>query len=186
MAAGESDAQAALDALVQRVGTEPQEAHFEHLPYRQTKRYLAESDAGSTAKPPTGHMFAKSEFFRETLPAASIAQLVEHLTQSRVHGESRELDFTPWGGAYNRVRSDATAFPHRAERFLLKHEVVVDDDQIPRAREWLKRSWALTHPSGTGGAYANFSDPDLDSWDRAYHGANLERLLATKARYQSV
>ena len=62
-------------------------------------------------------------------PPATIAQLVEHLTQSRVQGESRELDFTPWGGAYNRVRPEATAFPHRAERFLLKHEVVVDDDQ---------------------------------------------------------
>jgi hypothetical protein len=51
------------------------------------------------------------------------------------------------------------------------------------ARDWLARSWALAHASGTGGAYANFPDPDLGAWDPAYHGANLDRLLSVKARY---
>jgi Berberine and berberine like len=51
------------------------------------------------------------------------------------------------------------------------------------AREWLRRSWALAHRSGTGGAYANFPDPDLDAWGPAYHGANLDRLQRVKARY---
>jgi hypothetical protein len=82
--------------------------------------------------------------------------------------------------------SDATAFAHRDERFLLKHEVVVEPggaQASSAAREWLARSWALAHPAGAGGAYANFPDPDLDPWDRAYHGANLDRLLRVKARY---
>jgi hypothetical protein len=51
------------------------------------------------------------------------------------------------------------------------------------AREWLARSWALAHPSGTGGAYANFPDAGLGAWDPVYHGANLDRLLRVKARY---
>jgi hypothetical protein len=78
------------------------------------------------------------------------------------------------------------AFVHRSERFLLKHEVVIESDAAhatPAARKWLPRSWALAHPSGTGDAYPNFPDPDLDAWDRAYHGANLDRLLSVKARY---
>jgi hypothetical protein len=29
---------------------------------------------------------------------------VENLERGRVGGQSRELDFTPWAGAYNRVR----------------------------------------------------------------------------------
>ena len=54
---------------------------------------------------------------------------------------------------------------------------------MPRAREWLARSWALAHPAGTGGAYANFPDPELSPWDPAYHGANGERLRRIKASY---
>ena len=49
------------------------------------------------------------------------------------------------------------------------------------ARDWLARSWALTHAGG--GAYPNFPDADLGPWDAAYHGANLDRLLQVKARY---
>jgi FAD/FMN-containing dehydrogenase len=187
MIGSESDARSTLDGMVARAGIDPVSATFEQLPYRQAKRYLAEHDAGSTAKPDPGHLFAKSEFFRAPLPAPSTTALAAHIRFARVPGQARELDFTPWGGAYNRVRRDATAFPHRTARFLLKHEVVIDAEEAQTgtvaAREWLARSWALAHPSGTGGAYVNFPDPDLGAWAPAYHGANLDRLLSVKARY---
>jgi hypothetical protein len=56
------------------------------------------------------------------VPADVVAELVEPLAACRAPGQVRTLDFTPWGGAYNRVRAGAPAFPHRSERFLLKHE----------------------------------------------------------------
>ena len=186
MLGSEADARRALEGFVARAGAQPTSSTFRQLPYRQTKRYLAEDDQGPAAKPDPGHLFAKSEFFRTPLPEASVAALAAHISDARVPGQARELDFTPWGGAYNRVRSDATAFAHRGERFLLKHEVVIAADEAqatPAAREWLARSWALAHSAGSGGAYPNFADPDLDAWDRAYHGANLDRLLSVKARY---
>ena len=187
MVGSASDARGTLDGMVARVGIDPISATFEQLPYRQAKRYLAEHDAGSTAKPDPGQLFAKSEFFRAPMPARSTRAIAEHLRAARAPGQARELDFTPWGGAYNRVRPDATAFPHRAARFLLKHEVVIDvqagQTAATAARDWLVRSWALAHPSGTGAAYANFPDSDLGAWDPAYHGANLDRLLRVKARY---
>jgi FAD/FMN-containing dehydrogenase len=187
MVGSESDARSTLDGMVARAGIDPISETFERLPYRQAKRYLAEHDAGSTAKPNPGYLFAKSEFFRAPVAARSTAALAEHIRAARVPGQARELDFTPWGGAYNRVRPDATAFPHRTARFLLKHEVVIDAEAAQTAttgaRDWLARSWALAHPSGTGGAYANFPDSDLGAWDPAYHGANLDRLLSVKARY---
>ena len=134
-----------------------------------------------------GHEFSKSEFFRRPLPREAIAALIEHLRRGRAAGEDRELDFTPWGGAYNRVGADATAFAHRAERFLLKHSVVVEPDAPSAgrwaARDWLAGSWTLVHPWGSGGVYPNFPDPGLVGWQRAYHGANYERLLRVKARY---
>ena len=97
------------------------------------------------------------------------------------------LDFTPWGGAYNRVAGDATAFPHRAERFLIKHGVMLDpeapSEEQQAARRWLTRSWEIVHPFGSGGVYPNFPDPELDDWERAYHGDNYARLARVKAEY---
>jgi FAD/FMN-containing dehydrogenase len=39
------------------------------------------------------------------------------------------------------------------------------------------------HPWGSGGAYQNFPDPDLDDWAHAYYGTNLDRLVRVKAAY---
>jgi hypothetical protein len=97
------------------------------------------------------------------------------------------LDFTPWGGAYNSVQPQATAFVHRNERFLLKHAVILDADASSRnrddARTWLTRSWILAHRYGSGGVFPNFADPDLDPWATAYHRGNRDRLLQVKAKY---
>ncbi|GAA0469486.1 hypothetical protein Ade02nite_32440 [Paractinoplanes deccanensis] len=89
------------------------------------------------------------------------------------------LDFTPWGGAYNRVPPDATAFPHRDARFLLKQTATV----APGARPgpWLDESHALTHPYGTGGAYPNFPEPGLP--DEAYYLGNTARLRRIRETY---
>jgi hypothetical protein len=85
------------------------------------------------------------------------------------------------------VASGATAFPHRAERFLLKQDVTVPAGagaaEREAARAWVARSWAIVHPCGAGGAYVNFPDPALDGWERAYHGDNFDRLVRVKAAY---
>jgi hypothetical protein len=121
------------------------------------------------------------------LPRDAIEALVERLVRDHVPGQARELDFTPWGGAYNRTPAGATAFAHRSERFLVKHAVVLDAESSPRervaARDWLAASWSLVHSHGAGGVFPNFPDPDLPEPLRAYHGENLERLTQVKARY---
>jgi FAD/FMN-containing dehydrogenase len=170
-----------LDALA--AAARPTSVELHELPYRQAKRRLAEHGPGDEA--PGVHGFSKSEYFRRPLPAP--AALLDHLAADRAPGELRVLDFTPWGGAYNRVPEDATAFAHRGERFLLKHDVAIDAgasaDRHESAREWLARSWALVHPWGSGRVYPNFPDPELDDWPRAYHSGNLERLTRVKAAY---
>jgi FAD/FMN-containing dehydrogenase len=184
-----------LGELVGRVGADPVEASRRHLPHRAAKRYLEglgsvenrRERSGPERPPQPGHLYTKSEFFRRPLPGETVAALVEHLTQGLTPGQSREVDFLPWGGAYNRVRADATAFAHRSERFLVQHLVQVGADAAPAergaARDWLARSWALMHPWGSGGVYPNFPDPDLQDWAHAYHGTNYDRLRRVKAAY---
>jgi FAD/FMN-containing dehydrogenase len=186
MLAGAAEADALLGELAARAGAEPASVSRHELPYRAVKRRLAEHGPGEEAATPS-HGYARSEFFRRPLPAGAVAALVEHLGAARASGQVRTLDFTPWGGAYNRVAADATAFPHRAERFLLKHDVAVPAAAAPperdAARAWLSGSWALAHPHGAGRAYVNFPDPDLEDWAAAYHAENYARLLRVKAAY---
>ena len=193
----DSDTMELLDELVARAGADPTSAFRKQMSYRSMKRYLAELGDAMTSDDQLGetqgehsqqgHPYSKSEFFGLPLPTKAVAALVENLQKERVAGQSRELDFTPWGGAYSRVPTDATAFVHRDELFLLKHAVVVDPDassaEREAARHWLARSWASTHPWGSGGVYPNFPDPDLEDWAHAYYGTNYDRLARIKARY---
>jgi FAD/FMN-containing dehydrogenase len=154
------------DALLDGVTAEVVE-----LPYREAKRWLAENGPGEGDDSPFA---SRAEYFDANLPEDAIRALVEHFPHG---GRLRELDFNPLGGAYNDPVPDATAFPHRSARFLLKHTAALED------REWLRRSYETTHPHGTGGAYVNFPDPTLDDPLTAYHGPNLDRLRAVKAEY---
>jgi FAD/FMN-containing dehydrogenase len=192
----QADAAELLGELVARAGADPASAARWHLPYRAAKRHLdglgsaddqrERAPGDGEQPPPQGHLFTKSEFFRQPLPGETIAVLVEHLVGGLAGGSSREVSFLPWGGAYNRVPADATAFVHREELFVVQHLVTVSPaaaTERDAAHEWLARSWALVHPWGSGGVYPNFPDPDLQDWAHAYYGSNYDRLLRVKASY---
>jgi FAD/FMN-containing dehydrogenase len=191
----ESEAATLVDDLLVRVGVEPAAVSSRHMSFAATRRFWAElgvAEDGSGASPHPApdqprHLVAESEFFRRSLPPDAITALVDNLMARRVSGESRELDLIPWGGAYNRVRPDATAFVHREERFQIKHAAVVDPSAPTSAKAaahgWVARSWGLVHPWGSGRVFQNFADPDLVDWATAYFGPNLDRLVQVKARY---
>ena len=163
---------------------DPATVHAKTWPYRDAKRYLAElGDQMTAGVPEAGDSFVRSEFFRRPLPDGAVAALVASIGRDLRPGQARELDFSPWGGAYNRVAADATAFPHRDAMFLLKQAVTVPRSGQAAARDWLGRSWAAVHPWGSGGAYPNFPDPDLADPGRAYYLGNYERLRQVKERY---
>lgn len=173
---------AILDAFVSRVGATPTRRTQRTGSWATTSRSLT----GIVRNESSGHQFSRSGFFKQSLPAATIAALAAQLSHGRIQGIARELDFTPWGGAYNRPATQATAFPHRAERFLVKHTMTVEAESVdaaPQVETWLERSWRTIHPWGTGGVYANFPDPKLSEPARAYFGPNLEQLRRVKRDY---
>jgi FAD/FMN-containing dehydrogenase len=186
MIGSETETAELLDEFVSVAGADPAASERAHMRYGSLKGYLAERGPGDQ-EDEDGRPYMKSEFFRAPLPGGAVEALVERFVRGRRPGEARKLDFMPWGGAYNRVPADATAFPHREELFLLEHSVVVpagfDAAATEAARAWLSESWELVHPSGSGGVYGNFPDPDLPDEPRAYWGDNLERVRRVKERY---
>ena len=190
-----ADAAQLVDELVARVGTDPTATALTPMTWPRTRKFWAE--LGDTGEEPGGPsvpepseaqcLYAKSEFFARPLPAEAVGALLEAFGEGRTAGESRELDFMPWGGAYNRRPPGATAFVHRDQLFQLKHAVVVAPDAPPAgqaaAHRAATRSWASVHRWGSGRVFQNFADPDLEQWAEAYYGPNYDRLVRVKARY---
>jgi hypothetical protein len=153
----------------------------EQMPYRQLKR----SFVGLGADPDAGDRLevSKSEFFAQPLPTAAIETLVS--------AAAGEVNFTPMGGAYNRVPAEATAFAHRGTAFLL--ELVAGawppsgEAALQATESGLRASladvFAPLEPYGSGRVYPNFPDPTLGDALTAYHAENLARLREIKQTY---
>jgi FAD/FMN-containing dehydrogenase len=191
MLGGKHDTEELLDDLVASAGADPASEFREHMSAQETTRFWeAPGTAGGAEEGEQQgdeSLFLKSEFFRRPLPPETVAALLARLTERGLPGQSRELDFTPWGGAYNRTREDATAFVHRRELFSLKQTAVVDSDSSKAAKDaaqrWVRQSWQMVRPWGSGRVFPNFPDPDLEDWGHAYYGLNYERLVRIKRAY---
>jgi FAD/FMN-containing dehydrogenase len=183
----EADADELLGQFVDRAGREPMTRFRQHMSWRDTRRFWADLGGAGSEVVRHGYRVNKSEYFQQILSIEAITAVVAHFASTAAAGRYRELDFSPWGGAYNRVRPDSNAFAHRDQLFLLKHTADVSPDGSPAEKEaahsWVARSWATVHPYGSGRVYPNFPDPDLDEWDPSYHGDNYERLQQIKALY---
>jgi FAD/FMN-containing dehydrogenase len=192
----EADTSVLIDDLLRRIDADPTWRWVEDLPFAETRQLWARlpppgstfrdlGPAPSEAQHPW--LVAKSEFFRHPLPEDAVSDLLEVFAEGRRSAEERELDFMPWGGAYNRVGADATAFVHRGEMFQLKHAATVEPGAPVAARDaaqaFVRRSWEAVHGWGTGGVFPAFPDPDLADAADAYYGANHPRLRQLKARY---
>lgn len=181
----EAETDALLSDFIARVGADPVTNFRRALPYREVKRHLSGlGSVDSEQDQPPRSMFSKSEFFRETLPRKAIAALLDNFATGCGPGQSRELNFTPWGGAYNRIPTDATAFVHRDELFMIEHVATIEPATEPAAaRTWVTGSWASVHPWGSNRVYPNFPDPGLEDWAESYYGTNYDRLLRVKRKY---
>jgi FAD/FMN-containing dehydrogenase len=92
-----------------------------------------------------------------------------------------------YAGAMNRVDPTATAYPHREARYQLLSIGAWDDPaDDARGTAWARELHAAAEPSALNGSFLNFVALDTD--DRAArvaagYGANWERLVAVKRRY---
>jgi FAD/FMN-containing dehydrogenase len=127
--------------------------------------------------------FAKSDYFHERLGPRGRAKMVDWIERRQRNPSlgSGALLLDAYGGALNRPAADATAFVHRDMLFSLQYLAYFNGASAGRAsRRWINGVWRALRPHVSGEAYQNYIDPQLDGWQRAYYGTNLERLREIK------
>ncbi|HLH22077.1 MAG TPA: FAD-binding oxidoreductase [Chloroflexota bacterium] len=91
------------------------------------------------------------------------------------------------GGTVTAVPPDATAFVHRGAQMVSSIELDwTPDDTVGTVADneaWLAEFHAAMAPFTSDESYQNFIDEAQSDYLRAYYGANLERLVAVKRRY---
>jgi FAD/FMN-containing dehydrogenase len=132
---------------------------------------------------------AKSAYVHEPMPSSGIAaatDAIDHLVR-RSASVGAALVFDAYGGAINRVASDATAFVHRDALYGIQMTMAFSPDAtsstIDGESAWLAATSAALSPYCDGEAYQNYLDPTLTDWQAAYYGSNFARLCAVKRRY---
>ena len=145
----EEELRALLDAL-----GEPASAAVEQGSARAAKRFLA--GLGGAGEDDEGHAFLRSEYVAEPLPGGDrgARRRPRRAATSPASSTSRRGAARTAGRRSTRRRSPT------ATRASCSSTPPCVDPGVPvaAAREWLDRSWAITHPFGTGGVYPNFPE----------------------------
>jgi hypothetical protein len=113
---------------------------------------------------------AKSDYVAKPLAGSARDALVAAAQARALLPGSGAILFDSYGGAINQVAPTDTAFVHRRVLFCIQYL------SYGGGGAWLESTSARMRPYVTGGAYFNYTDPDLKGWQTAYYGSNYPRL----------
>ena len=131
--------------------------------------------------PPGLHNYWKSNFIAD-LPDAAIETLV-HFFETRPSASSF-LWLERMHGAASRVHPTTTAFGHREAQYaLLIIAMWSDAADTERHIRWVRECWEAMQSFTTGRVYVNYLGEEGEERVRAAYGANYERLVALKNKY---
>jgi len=128
-------------------------------------------------------MKAKSDYLTQAMSEEGVLALLNGL--QKAPGEIAVL-CDSYGGAINKVASDATAFAHRGTtRYLIQYFMQWESAGASDANIAMMRAlYAAMRPYVSGQAYVNYCDLDLgEGYAKAYWGDNLPRLTKIKAAF---
>ena len=128
-------------------------------------------------------MKAKSDYVIEPMSEQGVLTLLDGL--QKAPGEIALL-FDSYGGAINKLASDATAFAHRGNtKYLIQYFMQWESPGATEANLSMMRTlYASMRPYVSGASYVNYCDLDLgDGYAKAYWGDNLAKLTKIKAAF---
>jgi FAD/FMN-containing dehydrogenase len=163
-----------LIAPVRAFGT----PHGEHL---GVQPYVAWQKAFDPLLTPGARNYWKSHNFTE-LADGALDSIIEFA--GKLPSPQCEIFIGLIAGASNRIAPDAMAYGHRDAKFVLNvhgrwDEAKDDQKGIGWARDFFKAS----APYASAGAYVNFMTAEEDDRVAAAYGANYDRLVQAKKRY---
>jgi len=95
-----------------------------------------------------------------------------------------EIAFVQLGGAVSRVAHEATAYNHRDGKFVMNiHGRWADAANDAKCVAWARGLFQATVPFSTGSVYVNFMSQDEPERVKAAYGANYDKLVALKTKY---
>jgi FAD/FMN-containing dehydrogenase len=86
-------------------------------------------------------------------------------------------------GAASRIDPSQTAFALREEGFVISIVAAWDDGAADQHIAWTDKCWLALEPYSSSGVYVNFLGDEEEGQVRAAYGANHERLVTLKNRY---
>jgi FAD/FMN-containing dehydrogenase len=112
--------------------------------------------------------------------------LIDVLTDfaSRLPDGQTEIAFAQLGGAIGRLTNADTAYARREAKYLVNvHGRWADAGRDDACVAWARQLFTAAAPYSTGSVYVNFLSGDDESRVRAAYGANYDRLVALKNKY---
>jgi len=168
-----------IDAMLTEAGCSGEGVAACHLP--------TENPAGTVVREPS---LAHSDIAMEPLSTAAINAIltgVESRQSNPLATTRAGVALDALGGAINRVAPDATAFVHRNGLFSTQYNATWPLGATPAVVASNiagdNALYTAMRPYASGSAYQNYIDPSLATWQQAYYGANLPRLIAVQAQY---
>lgn len=152
----------------------PLEDNVARMPYVEMQCLL------NPAFPSGNHHYWKSSFLRE---------LTDGAIDALVDGASGASPLTAvvleyYGGRASLPDTDATAFPHRRARYDLGILAQwTDPAESRRQIEWTRGLWNAMQRFASGDVHFNFLNDDGEAGIRSAFGANYQRLVALKRKY---
>jgi FAD/FMN-containing dehydrogenase len=160
--------------------TAPSQETVRELPYWEAQDFLSEDDS-----PDYSH--ERSRYVRQPMSADGARTILDFLRRwPGTHADTNWKTFLA-GDAVAAVPPSATAFVHRDAVMISSVELDwTADDTVGTVADneaWLADFHAAMEPFTSDECYQNFIDEAQNDYLRAYYGANLERLVAVKRRY---
>ncbi|WP_229076771.1 FAD-binding oxidoreductase [Actinoplanes sp. DH11] len=170
---GAADAEAA--EITRAVGREPAGATLDQRPHLDVIRDRAGEATRATE-------LAGSEIFRQAVPDAGIAVLLEAVERRSRQGRPGIAKFKRLTGAVGRVAPEATAFPWRGAHSMLQWLVLpgtTDAAEVRAGYDWIEAGHRAMS-QWSAGRYVNYLEPSPAVLPR-YYGANFSRLRWIRA-----